>query len=212
MDGGGVMPGAAWGFEWGDAFWGEPDFYPSDRLLMFVRSPRFSALVDTLGDRTIALTDTAAQVSAAFDLTTAIGVQLDRIGEILQRPRLGYSDDRYRTLLQIQAQLILSSTTTTPVILQIVALFTGHDPVSYADTYPMGFRIGATLDDPDDAALLLELLHEAKAAAYNVELVVGDVDGLVLDYTGDPIDGAGTTDYAGDPISGAGTLGYLFST
>lgn len=210
------MSGSSWGFEWGSAYWGELELAASDRLLMFVRSPRFSGLVDALNDRTISLTDAAAQVAAAFDLDTAVGVPLDRIGEILQLPRFGYSDDRYRTLLQIQAQLILSSATTTPVILRIVELFSGHAPTLYADAYPMGFRVGAQLDDPTDAALLVELIGKAKAAAYAATVIVsGPLDETVIgDYSTDPLDlePKDIGDYSADPIAGAGAGAYSFPT
>jgi hypothetical protein len=204
---------SAWGFEWGTVTWGEGALDASDRLLMFVRSPRLSGFVNVLGDRTSDLIDASILAAAAFDLDTAVGVHLDRLGAILQLPRYGYADDRYRVLLQIQAQLVLSSTTATSVILRIVELFTGHAPLSYADAYPMGFRIGVELDDPTDAALLLQILGNAKAAAYSVEVIVGDASDTVIgDYSIDPLALAAKDigDYSIDPIAGAGTGAYSF--
>lgn len=198
---------ADWGFEWGEAFWGEETLTAGDRLLMFTRGPRFIALVQTFAQRTENLFDAIADACMAFDVETAVGVQLDRLGEILQRPRHGYDDDRYRVLLQIQIELILSSTTTTPVILQIVSLFTGQDPTHYADAYPMGFAVGGVVADAADAALLLQLLTEAKAAAYNVELYVGfDPDVFLVDY-GSTVAGAGIIDY-GSTVATASPIGY----
>lgn len=204
------MSGSEWGFEWGE-YWGDSSFSASSRLLNFVRNTTFSALVDTFADRTEDLIDVSVEVATAFDLDAAVGVQLDRLGEILQLPRYGYADDRYRVLLQIQAQLVLSSTTTTAVILRIVELFTGHAPTSYADAYPMAYIVGAQLDDPADAALLLELLHNATAAAYGFSVITSEAGGFVLDFEGDPIDGASITDFEGNPIADAGLLGYQFT-
>lgn len=200
-----------WSSPWG-TLWGAVPLVPSDRLLMFVRSPRLSAFVDVFGDRWTVLTDTHIAVAASFDLDNAVGDQLDRLGGILQRPRLGYGDDRYRTLVQIQAQLVLSSTTTTPTIMRIVELFTGYAPTMYADVYPMGYRIGAQLDEPTDAALLLQILREATAAAYEVEVVVSDGDAVIADYGDDPLDldPSDIGDYSADPIDGAGTGAYSF--
>lgn len=205
---------SAWGFEWGETLWGSEPFEASDRLLMFVRSPRLSGFVGVFGERTSDLIDTSVLTAAAFDLDTAVGVQLDRLGGILQLPRYGYDDDRYRILLQIQAQLVLSSTTTTPVILRIVELFTGYPPLSYADVYPMGYRVGAQLDDPTDAALLVQILGNATAAAYQFQVIVGDAgDAVIGDYSADPLtlEAKDIGDYSADPIAGAGTGSYSFS-
>ncbi len=203
---------SAWGSTWG-LLWGGDAFEASDRLLMFVRSPRLGAFVRVFGDRTQALLDELPAISAAFGLDAATGDRLDRIGEILQLPRYGYGDDRYRILLQIQAQLVLSSTTTTPVILRIVELFTGYAPVSYADVYPMGYTIGATLDDPADAALLLQILQTATAAAYGVQVVVSAPSALIGDYSADPLDLAPTDigDYSASPLAAAGPGSYSFT-
>lgn len=189
----------------------------ADRLLAFVRNVNFRALVSALADRTQDLVDVSVDVTEAFDLDTAVGVQLDRLGEILQRPRLTYDDDRYRTLLQIQVELILSSGTSAPSLLRIVELFTGHDPVAYSEQYPMGFTIDAVLDDAADAPLLVQLISEAKAAAYAATIGVSDADGLVLDYTpADEVVDASANfilDYTeDDEVVDSGTLGYEFTT
>lgn len=201
----------AWGIDAGDVVWAS-DFEASDRLLMFVRSPRLSGFVGVFGERTSDLIDVSIETCAAFDLDTAEGVHLDRIGAILQLPRYGYDDDRYRVLLQIQAQLVLSSTTTTSVILRIVELFSGHDPLSYADAYPMGYRIGVELDDPTDAALLMQILGNATAAAYGAQVIVADADSVIGDYSADPLDLAAKDigDYSTSAIAGAGTGAYSF--
>jgi hypothetical protein len=189
----------------------------ADRLLAFVRNTNFRSLISVFADRTQGLVDAGVDVSEAFDLESAVGAQLDRLGEILQRPRLTYDDDRYRTLLQIQVELVLSSGTSVPTILRIVELFTGHDPVAYSEEYPMGFTVDAVLDDPDDTPLLVQLIGEAKAAAYGATVGVSDADGLVLDYTEasevDDDEANFILDYTeDDEVVDSGTLGYEFTT
>lgn len=207
------MHAAAWGFEWGEVLWGSEPLEASDRLLMFVRSPRLSGFVDVFGRRTSDLIDVAVQAAAAFDLNTAAGVHLDRIGAILQLPRYGYSDARYRVLLQIQAQFVLSSTTTTPVILRIIELFSTNAPLSYADAHPMGYRVGVALDDPTDAALLVRILDDATAAAYGAQIIVGDTNSVIGDYSVSELALAPKDigDYSTNPIAGAGTGAYSFN-
>lgn len=203
----------AWGIDEGDVVWAAGTFVASDRLLMFTRSPRLSGLVGAFAERTIDLIDTSLAIGEAFDLATAEGVHLDRIGAILQLPRYGYADDRYRLLLQIQAQLVLSSTTTTTTILRIVELFTGSPAISYADAYPMGYRIAPVKIESVDEALFLRLIRDATAAAYGVQVILGDADAVIGDYSSDPLDldASDIGDYSTDPIAGAGTGSYTFN-
>lgn len=207
------MSAANWGFEWGDAAWGEEQIQARARLLAFVRNTNLSALVNTFADRTEDFLDTASDVAASIDLDNATGVHLDRLGALLQLPRYGASDERYRVLLRVQSQLILSSTTTTPVVLRIVALFSGQNPTMYSENYPMGFAVGAVVAEAD-VPLLLELLGKAKAAAYEVTLVASFNDEfLIADYThADPIDGAGVVDYThADPVADAPSVSYEYT-
>lgn len=205
--------GSEWGSLWGDLGGDAATF--ADRLLMFVRGgPNFQALVGTFATRTVNLTNICERIRESFDVETGYGEQLDRLGAILQRPRNGASDTRYRVLLQIQIELILSSTGTTPRILRIVDLFSGTaaGPVHYADQPPMGFEVSAVLDD-DDASDLVALLGEASGAAYGVTLVALDEGYLVADYTpASPVAGAGTSSYTpADEITGAGLVGYEYT-
>jgi hypothetical protein len=206
---------------WGDESWSIPYWGASaisdvafSRLLMFVRrDPVFRDLVAVFADRAEANMWAVEAIRSAFDLETAVGDQLDKIGGILQRPRLpGYSDDRYRTILRIQVLLILASQGTTATVLEVVERFTGAPALHYAEHYPMGFPVGAAVA-PADTTLLVQLLNEARSAAYNGTLVVSEPDSdlLVMDFAGDPITGAGLMDFAGDPITGAGLMSYAIT-
>lgn len=102
--------------------------------------------------------DVAIEVGEAFDVTTAVGEQLDFIGSVVGLPRQGFSDDRYRTFLQIQIELLLSATRdeaewtgTVPNILRICRTFIGAavvDPVVYRGIPPYSYDLtvpGVTL-------------------------------------------------------------------
>lgn len=165
---------------WGDALWGadnwgDPGAFSERmiaRLLMFCQAgPKFVALVNALAMRTENLVAASRTVADAFDLDTAVGVQLDRLGEILQRPRFGMLDDRYRALLHIQIDLILSSTAGAETLLSVVNRLTGTPAPYYAEFYPAQFRIGAIVD-PDDVILLQDLLRKAKGWGIYGGLVV----------------------------------------
>lgn len=154
--------GAPWGS--GDP-WGAPGDLTAamlTRLLMFVRhDPTFVSLVNTFGTRTELVRDAARTVIAAFDLDTAVGVQLDTIGAIVQRPRYGLADDRYRALIKAHIDLILSSTAGAETLLAVVLAITGSPAPEYSEHYPAQFTIGA-LVAPEDVTLLRELLRQAK--------------------------------------------------
>jgi hypothetical protein len=162
------------------------------RLLMFVQhGPRFVALVNALATRTGDLRDAASTIVAAFDIDTAVGVQLDRLGAILQRPRYGMDDDRYRDLLHVQIDLILSSTASAETLLAVFERITGAPASEYSEHYPAQFVIGGAVD-PADVTLLRGLLRQAKGWGIYGGLAVlpegsggGEGGVLLADRTGD---------------------------
>jgi hypothetical protein len=189
---------------------GELDALMVERLLQSVRAgPNFVALVTIFATRAKNLASLTDAVLSAFDLETAVGVQLDTLGVILQRPRLGHSDDRYRILLQIQVQLILSSTGTPAVLIEVVRLFTGVTPAVYTEHHPLRIEISAQVSS-DDTPELLGILREVKMGGVALTLHTHDADALTLDYhPGDTVDNAGIIDYhPGDTVNDAGTLTY----
>ena len=137
-----------------------------------------------------------------------------KIGEIVQYERQGEADDRYRRLVRMQIQSILSSAGTTAVLLEIVRIWTDAEAPVYVEP-PLGraeLQIGATLAAGlDDAGPLLMFLRRAKPGGVRLSLLETDGDGLLLDYTpASPVTGAGLTDYTpASPVTGAGTLGYV---
>lgn len=104
--------------------------------------------------------DVAQDVSAGFDVDTAIGQQLDFIGSVVGLPRQGFSDTRYRVFLNIQIDLLLSAvrdeanwTGTNNNILKIVRTFIGATPgqdVVLTNLPPYSFELtipGITLSE-----------------------------------------------------------------
>ncbi len=105
--------------------------------------------------------DVAFDVQDGFDLSTAVGVQLDAIGAVIGLPRQGFSDDRYRVFLQIQTDLVLSAaredgnwTGTSNNILRICRTFIGPaaGTINLINIPPYNFRLsipGITLAELD---------------------------------------------------------------
>lgn len=53
--------------------------------------------------------DVADDIIAGFDISTAVGTQLDMIGATIDLPRSGFDDATYRVLLQMQSNLLLGT-------------------------------------------------------------------------------------------------------
>jgi hypothetical protein len=106
----------------------------------------------------------AEDVEGAFDIDTAVGIQLDMIGAVIGLPRQGFSDLRYRVFLNIQVDLILSAmrneanwTGTHNNILRICRTFIGDTeplPVLLSNIPPYSF----VLSVPNVAGSELDLL------------------------------------------------------
>lgn len=137
------------------------------------------------------LLDASTDVRDGFDLDTAAGAQLDLIGGMVNLPRSGFSDDRYRTLLSIQIELLISNRTGTPNwtgthnnILRICRKFIGAavlNPVVLLNTPPYSFTLsvpGVTLDELD---ILIRFVCQAAYAGVLGQVIIlpsgGDVWG-----------------------------------
>lgn len=104
--------------------------------------------------------DVLVDIQNGYSIDYAVGAQLDVIGSILGLPRSGFGDDRYRTFLLIQRDLLLSAasedgnwTGTGENIISICRRFIGvgsGDPIIAMTTPPYGFLLTV----PDIATLL----------------------------------------------------------
>lgn len=112
---------------------------------------------------------------ALFDLlsdglTTAVGAQLDQIGDLLGRPRAGLSDDEYRLVLQGTA-LAISSSGTGPEIYAIADILCKTVTFTLTEPPVATVKIEPDAALPISATLVLEVLARAKAAGVRLLLV-----------------------------------------
>jgi hypothetical protein len=184
------------------------------RVLGFYRGPNMLALVGVGADRVVADITLMRQIADSWAFADAEGEQLDALGSVLQlRRTLGQTDDRYRVLLQMQAQILLSSVGSVAVIERVAEIWCGVPPTEYDEPVTgLGAEIviGCTVDLTDYQPLLI-YLRKAKIGGVRMNVHVGDADALINDYTpADPIDGATLIDYTpASPVTGAATLGYI---
>lgn len=134
-------------------------------------------------------TDVADEVADGFNLNTAIGIQLDMIGSVIDLPRSGFDDDDdYRTLLKVQATILMGQTDgdwtgSVNQILTMVRTFIDHfaptaSPIVYTLSPPYAFSLSipSVLSGPEFGVLFRLLCKAVYAAVLGfIELVpVGD--------------------------------------
>jgi hypothetical protein len=76
-----------------------PDLPTGDNMRLFIES-----LIDEIGELVVIV----EQIYAAFDLDTAVGDQLDKLGAILRLPRSGFNDADYRRNIKVRIEIIKS--------------------------------------------------------------------------------------------------------
>jgi hypothetical protein len=97
------------------------------------------------------LMETALQeVMTAFDITTAVGAQLDVLGRIANVARAGAVDSVYRPLVAAGLSAALSGTAE-QVMAQVLA--DGHTSVQYIPVWPAKFSLVVDGDSVVDAGL-----------------------------------------------------------
>jgi hypothetical protein len=107
--------------------------------------------------------DVCIDILGAFDIDTAVGDQLDILGAILDQPRQGFADDRYRVHLRIKRDILLSVsrgdanwTGTHNNILAICREFMGAaaPPIILIPVYPYSFNLTVPTITAAEAVIL----------------------------------------------------------
>lgn len=136
--------------------------------------------------------DVLTFVKNAFRLETAEGDQLDKIGSLVGLPRSGFTDTRYRVLLSIQIELLLSSkpnqpnwTGTVNNLLRICRKFIGDsvpEPVVLLQAPPYAYSLTvpgiATIAELN---ILVRFLCQATFAGVLGQIIF-NLDGKVYCY------------------------------
>lgn len=153
---------ATWGELWSNSdFWGLPgsDFetllceLADQRVLVQMddetTNRKFRDLMCIFAEPFGQVADVAIDVQNAFDITTAVGQQLDFIGRVIGLQRSGFDDTFYRTILQIQSTILQGQTEgnwtgSVNQILSMVRTFIGSgvpQPVEYTLIAPYSFEL-----------------------------------------------------------------------
>lgn len=142
-----------------------------DRLLQQYRDlPRVTALITAFVDEVQDLENALADVYDGRWIDLAVGDVLDDVGTIVNQPRLGFDDDRYRSLIRAKIGQNVSQGDPERVI-QVAKLLIGASLVHLQELYPAGYSISADADIP---VSLVNLFYE--------QLDLVDPAGVRLEY------------------------------
>ena len=174
-----------WGAPWGDCGpWGtgscadEACEFADTRVLVQFKPKtedhhRFRDLICIVAELFAEIRDVLGEILLAFDVSTAVGDQLDKIGAVVGLPRQGYPDARYRTLLEIQIDLLLSArrgeanwTGTGNNILSIARKFIGPTatPVVLQNLPPYSYLLSNPVLTPAEVEVLKVFICRATYA------------------------------------------------
>lgn len=110
------------------------------RLEQFTDKTRFSSLLSLFGEQIQDLEDALDQVLNETDLDTAVGAQLDGIGEIVGEDRSGRTDGPYRIALRTRIALNISEGTIED-LLNLALAISGGTQAEAEEYFPAGFVI-----------------------------------------------------------------------
>jgi len=109
-----------------------------------------------------------------FDITTAYGVQLDQIGNLLGFPREGWDDVTYRVYLKTQALIILPDRRTQGKLIDVIRSLFGGAPgaIGYSEYRSKGYVLGVTGFTIDQVYFWNQRFYErCRPATYNAHTI-----------------------------------------
>jgi hypothetical protein len=150
-------------------------------LINFFRKPRNSAFVSALCEPIQNIEDVLWATYNAFDLDTAVGDQLDKLGLLVGELRNDRDDTAYRVAIRVRI-LVNSSMGTLPELIDILTQADptlDHEATEYYPATVVFWWLGAF---PELTSLeLFQLIKQAKPAAVRLMAVVYDADSFIWD-------------------------------
>lgn len=125
--------------------------------------PNLSAVLEAFADQHQIIEDAAWNLYTDRSLETAYGLQLDRLGRLVNEPRAGLEDGPYRIRLKAKLKLDRASGAG-PEILEIIGLLTTNT-LELVEQFPAAIVLRVKgITAAADAPALASILQRAKAA------------------------------------------------
>lgn len=135
--------------------------------------PNWTDLAEIIGE---AWRDADAQIGSIksqIPVSSADGVQLDLIGELVNLPRYGLDDDDYRKAIKVEVQTLISSGTA-PQIIDAVATIAPNNAITYTEIYPAALIVDVDAITVEQLDLLLTLLCDMPQGGVAALLAASD--------------------------------------
>lgn len=155
----------------------------------FKDAENWGKLITILGDKYQELYDVFTDVEGAFDIDTAVGDQLDKIGEFLGFPRYGYGDSDYRKILKVIAAILFPNRGNAKTLLDICHALLDPDleQLIYQENYPASYIITLIGNNLPLIEALKILLPYGKPAGVGMHVVEAVVDAFKYDDADNPV-------------------------
>jgi len=157
-------------------------------LSQYKDKTNFTKIIDIFGGKIQELETVYFELMLDRALSTAVGVQLDGLGDILGEERLARSDSDYRAALSIRIKINISSGEPETLI-DVFAALTDATTVQYSEFYPAGAQL--TSDGSTLPTNLADGMYSIAPATVSLILII--MSGTPFTFEGDP-DGAGFAD------------------
>jgi hypothetical protein len=146
----------------------------SHLIEFFRKGPRNQVVLQAIGAQIQELEDAFWDLLSAFDLASAVGVQLDTLGKILGERRGGRADEDYRAALRVR--ILVNSSDGKIEQLYTIILGMLPDAVASITEYQLPGLVVQVLADFSDVSVVTvaAMLRQAKAGGVRLDLVAVD--------------------------------------
>lgn len=156
-----------------------------NQLIEFFRKPRNSEMMRVIGAHIQDIEDVIQQLYLAFDVDTAVGDQLDKMGEIVGERRDDRTDDEYRPAIRTRILVNLSNGKYEELI-DIILSYSPTATIVGREVYPAGLHFDIVVGLEESLVSLGRLLRQAKAAGVRLDAVQVDADTMIWNSTPGP--------------------------
>jgi hypothetical protein len=139
-------------------------------------------------------------------VSTAVGVQLEGVGSVVDRQRVGLTDDLYRAAIKVDGIGLFGAGTREDMVAAAVALW-GDRYLGIVEVWPAAQRLFAVDLTEAEFRLALDLLGEVRGGTVGTVLEVWTSMLYGVGYEEDGADVIGWTGYLGEAAEE--TLGYV---
>lgn len=154
---------------------------------IFREKPQFLKLLSSYVAETQELENALFELGDAFWVNTAVGAQLDGIGEIVGIARDGADDTTYRIRIKARVLINLSSGTPNEILTLVRALLpAGASDPSYTPYYPAAFAISVTGLTPTEVAEIAAAVIETTPVGVRSNFMYSlDTDSNTFQFSSD---------------------------